>query len=173
MWRLAAALALVAGWVSPAPAARFTAQASDFRCLRDMAKATGHEVFVFNRNPRRLRKALRTIERNKPQKRYPVGTILQLVPFEAMVKVGGHANPTGNDWAFCTLTPTVQGTTDLTCGGAEVVNRFNHTSCQGCHQAARAFDFVCDTDHGCGALGVPDSLIEALQATDPRCAPAR
>ena len=46
----------------------------------------GKHFFVFHRKHRKLRKALRIAERDLPARRYPVGTIVQLFPFEAMVK---------------------------------------------------------------------------------------
>ena len=42
-------------------------------------------------------------------------------------------------------------------------------SCQGCHAAARGYDFVCE-GHAVATLGLPDETIRALQH-DPRCPP--
>ncbi len=154
---------------APAPAKEFVAEPADFSCMMQGATVPGHKVRIFHHKKRLLRKAIRVLEREKPKKKYPVGTILQLVPFEAMVKRGGRFNKDGNGWEFFALRPTATGTEIVARGAADVVNQFNGTSCQGCHVASRDFDFVCDVDHGCGLLGVPDAVILRLQEIDPRC----
>jgi hypothetical protein len=100
---------------------------------------------------------------------YPVGTVIQLIPQEAMVKRAPGFDPGSNDWEFFTLDVTAAGTTIVTRGGSEVVNRFSGTSCAGCHSAAEPqFDFVCEDDHGCAPLPVGDDVITAIQNADPR-----
>ncbi|HEY6697333.1 MAG TPA: hypothetical protein VIZ67_03845 [Acidimicrobiales bacterium] len=100
---------------------------------------------------------------------YPVGTVIQLIPQEAMVKRAPGFDPDSNDWEFFTLDVTGAGTTIVTRGGSEVVNRFNGTSCAGCHSAAEPqFDFVCEDDHGCAPLPVGNDVITAIQNADPR-----
>jgi hypothetical protein len=100
---------------------------------------------------------------------YPVGTVIQLIPQEAMVKRAPGFDPGSNDWEFFTLDVTAAGTTIVTRGGSEVINRFSGTSCAGCHSAAEPqFDFVCEDDHGCAALPVGDDVITAIQNADPR-----
>jgi hypothetical protein len=100
---------------------------------------------------------------------YPVGTVIQLIPQEAMVKRAPGFDPESNDWEFFTLDVTAAGTTIVSRGGSEVVNRFNGTSCAGCHSAAEPqFDFVCEQDHGCAPLPVADDVIAAIQNADPR-----
>jgi hypothetical protein len=100
---------------------------------------------------------------------FPVGTIIQLVPQEAMVKRRAGFDPIFNDWEFFTLAPSAQGTVITARGGAEVVNRFSHQSCANCHVKSNIkFDFICEKTHGCDPLGVPDSVFIALQQSDPR-----
>jgi hypothetical protein len=100
---------------------------------------------------------------------YPVGTVIQLIPQEAMVKRAPGFDPDSNDWEFFTLDVTAAGTTIVTRGGSEVINRFSGTSCAGCHSAAEPqFDFVCEDDHGCAPLPVGDDVITAIQNADPR-----
>ena len=168
MLRIALALLVLAGSVSAVPAREFVAHEKDFKCLLEGKSVEGKTFFVFHRNRRKLRKALKIARRDLSSKRYPVGTILQLFPFEAMVKRGGNFNPEGNGWEFFQLTASAQGTHIVTRGGAEVANRFGG-SCQGCHDAARSFDFVCE-GHGAAALPIPPDVIRALQV-DPRCQP--
>ncbi len=100
---------------------------------------------------------------------YPVGTVIQLIPQEAMVKRAPGFDPGSNDWEFFTLDATAAGTTIVSRGGSEVKNGFSGQSCAECHSAADAqFDFVCEDDHGCEPLPVGDDVITAIQASDPR-----
>jgi len=149
----------------------FVADESDFTCLRDWTKV--RNMRVFHRKPKKLKKAIRILEGEKPGKRLPKGTIVQLVPFEAMVKRGGTFNKEGRGWEFFALGVSAEGTTIVSRGGTEVVNQFNGTSCQGCHSGAPDFDFICEKDHGCVSLPafVTDELLATLQETDARCPP--
>lgn len=100
--------------------------------------------------------------------RYPVGTLIQLIPFEAMVKHAKGYDAATNDWEFFSLGVSASGTTISSRGTNKVVNRFGG-NCASCHAAARAeFDFVCGKDHGCAPLPIGDDLIKALQKADPR-----
>ena len=98
----------------------------------------------------------------------PPGTLLQLVPQEAMVKHRPGWNPTTKDWEFFSLDVSTTGTKILTRGGEHVVNRFGG-SCASCHEAAASqFDMVCEHDHGCAPLPIGDDVIGAIQRADPR-----
>lgn len=85
-----------------------------------------------------------------------------------MVKRGGRFNPDGDGWEFFRLSVTAEETHIIARGGAEVTNFAG--SCQNCHVAARAYDFVCE-GHAVQSLPLPPSAIRALQH-DPRCAAA-
>lgn len=99
---------------------------------------------------------------------YPPGTLLQLVPQEAMVKHRAGWNPTTNDWEFFFLDVSAAGTKIVHRGTTQVVNRFGG-NCSSCHAAATAkFDFVCEHDHGCAPLPVSDDIIRLVQLADPR-----
>src|SRR5262245_22593601 len=79
---------------------------------------------------------------------YPPGTIIQLVPTEAMVKRDKGFNPVTHDWEFFELDVSKDGTEIRKRGFAEVVNRFGG-NCFGCHiQARPQWDLVCEMDHG-------------------------
>ncbi|TMB59806.1 MAG: hypothetical protein E6J60_01815 [Deltaproteobacteria bacterium] len=80
--------------LSGVAAAEFVAREKDFRCLLDGRAVAGKHFFVFHRRHGRLRKAPRIAERDLPDKRYPVGTILQFFPFEAMVASLGPSEET-------------------------------------------------------------------------------
>ena len=83
-----------------APAEDFEATAADFRNLHAMTPVRG--FFVDNRRGH-LDEAL-AIARADEGGEYPVGTILQLVPQEAMVKRRDGWNPATNDWSSSSST---------------------------------------------------------------------
>ena len=100
---------------------------------------------------------------------YPPGSVIQLVPGEAMVKRGTGFNTTTHDWEFFELDVSKDGTHIRKRGFADVVNRFGG-NCFGCHIAARPeWDLVCEADHGCAPIPITRAMIGALQRTDPRC----
>jgi hypothetical protein len=140
-------------------------QADDFVALADMTPVRG---FFINNLLGHLDEAVAVAE-SPDGGVYPVGTVIQLIPQEAMVKRAEGFSPETNDWEFFTLDVTAAGTTIVTRGGAEVINRFSGTSCSGCHSAAEPqFDMVCENTHGCAPLGVPDEVITTIQQSDPR-----
>jgi len=100
---------------------------------------------------------------------YPVGSVIQLVPTEVMVKQPKGFNDITHDWEFFELNVSKDGTTINKRGFAEVVNRFGG-NCFGCHLKADAkWDFVCETGHGCDPIPLTEPMLKALQHTDPRC----
>lgn len=99
---------------------------------------------------------------------YPVGTVIQLVPQEAMVKRAPGFSPEFGDWEFFELDVSPEGTTIVNRGDAEIVNRFG-MSCADCHAMAEPqWDLVCEQDHGCDPIPLTRSQIVALQDGDPR-----
>jgi hypothetical protein len=138
--------------------------AADFRNINTMTRVGDH--FVTNVRGH-LAQALE-VARSPVGGTYPVGTIIQLIPQEAMVKRAKGYSPSTNDWEFFSLDVSATGTKILSRGGAQVVNRFGG-SCASCHGAAQArFDFVCGQDHGCAPLPIGPDVITALQKADPR-----
>ena len=107
--------------------------AADFPNVNTMTAIDDH--FVTNVRGH-LDQAL-AIARSTDGGRYPVGTIIQLVPQEAMVKRAAGFSPSTNDWEFFSLEVSPTGTKILSRGGAEVLNRFGG-SCSGCHSGASA-----------------------------------
>jgi hypothetical protein len=100
---------------------------------------------------------------------YPVGSVVQLVPTEAMVKREKGFNPATGDWEFFDLDVSAAGTKVLTRGFAEVNNRFGK-NCFTCHFPAREpWDFICETGHGCDPIPIDHTMTGALQRSDPRC----
>lgn len=104
---------------------------------------------------------------------YPEGSVVQLVPTEAMVKREKGFNPATGDWEFFELEVSKNGTRIQKRGFAEVNNRFGK-NCFACHAPARQpWDFVCETGHGCDPIPIDHKMTGALQRSDPRCgAPA-
>lgn len=100
---------------------------------------------------------------------YPVGSVVQLVPTEAMVKREKGFNPATGDWEFFDLDVSAAGTKVLTRGFAEVNNRFGK-NCFTCHVPAREpWDFICESGHGCEPIPIDHAMTGALQRSDPRC----
>jgi len=140
-------------------------QAADFVSLETMTPVRG--FFIANQLGK-LDEAL-AVANDPTGGGYPVGTVIQLVPQEAMVKRAEGFDPASNDWEFFSLDVSPEGTTIMDRGGAEVINRFGGTSCADCHRKAEPqFDFVCERDHGCDPLPIADDVIAAIQRSDPR-----
>jgi hypothetical protein len=100
---------------------------------------------------------------------YPVGSVLQLVPNEVMVKREKGFNAATRDWEFFDLNLSPDGSTIRARGFQEVNNRFGG-NCFACHVKAHAeFDLVCDNNHGCDPIPITRAMSGALQRTDPRC----
>jgi hypothetical protein len=102
---------------------------------------------------------------------YPVGTIIQLIPTEVMVKRAPGFSPETKDWEFLFVEVTEEGTEIIDRGTIDVINAFG-LDCASCHlKAEDRFDMVCETgatDHGCDPLPIGRDIIDAVQAADPR-----
>jgi hypothetical protein len=99
---------------------------------------------------------------------YPAGSVVQLIPGEAMVKRDKGFNAETHDWEFFALDPSKDGTRIRQRGTVDVANPLG--TCVGCHaQAQPQWDLVCESNHGCAPLQVTRAMIGALQRTDPRC----
>jgi hypothetical protein len=100
---------------------------------------------------------------------YPLGSVLQLMPTEVMVKREKGFNAATHDWEFFELDISANGSTIRKRGFVEVVNRFGG-NCFSCHiRAHPQWALVCDTTHGCESIPITIPMINALQRTDPRC----
>lgn len=139
-------------------------QAEDFKPLSEMTPVRG----FFVDNALGDLDATVAVANSADGGTFPVGTVIQLVPQEAMVKRAPGFSPAIGDWEFFELDVSEEGTTIRVRGGAEVENRFG-LSCAACHaQAEPQFDFVCEQDRGCDPLPIGREVIELLQDTDPR-----
>lgn len=141
---------------------------ASFRCMRQMAQV--RHFYVDNL----LGNVMDTVKvANAPKGAvYPAGSVVQLVPTEAMVKREAGFSPATGDWEFFELEVSEQGTRIGKRGFADVNNRFGK-NCFSCHAPAREhFDFVCESDHGCEPIPINHQMTGALQRSDPRCGPA-
>ncbi len=151
----------------------FVARAKDFRCLEEFASVPGKSFRIHHRNPRKLARAVRIAALDLRGRRYPVGTIIQLFPSEAMVKRGGGFNPEGGGWEFFKLEVEPGGTrivgrTQNEREGKRLRNSFGACQDRRCHGASQAkpYDRVCEGH--LPPLSLTDEEIEALRV-DPRC----
>jgi len=138
---------------------------SSFRCIREMV-AVRH-FYIDNL----LGNVAGTLEAaNAPKGAvYPAGSVVQLVPTEAMVKHELGFSPATGDWEFFELEVSESGSKIRTRGFSDVNNRFGK-KCFACHVPARApWDFICESGHGCEAIPIDRSMTGALQRSDPRC----
>jgi hypothetical protein len=139
--------------------------AQSFRCIRKMTSV--RQFYVDNLKGDL--DATVTAANSPTGAVYPPGSVIQLIPGEAMVKRGKGFNAATKDWEFFELDVSKDGTQIRKRGFADVVNRFGG-NCFGCHVAARPeWDLVCEAGHGCAPIPVTRAMIGALQRTDPRC----
>ena len=138
-----------------------------FGCILDWPKV--RNTYFKHSDPEKLKEAMRIFRDSVPDKQYPVGTILQLIPFEAMVKHPREKFPNTNGWEFFFLDVSKEGT-KIKDRGESVVNLSQGVTCLSCHQPAAKFDFVCEKGHGCAPIPFDDQKIAEIQKTDLRCA---
>ena len=138
-----------------------------FGCILDMPKV--RNTRFKHTDPEKLKEAMKIFRESAPDKEYPVGTILQLVPFEAMVKHPREKFPKSNGWEFFALEVSEGGTKIIDRGDENVLNILLKAPCLSCHQPAAKFDFVCEKGHGCAPLSIDDQQIADLQKADLRC----
>jgi hypothetical protein len=107
---------------------------------------------------------------NNPQGAfYPPGSIVQLIPTEVMIKHYKGWSEKTNDWEFFELVISEKTSKIKVRGTTQVINKFGG-NCLECHQKAKPqWDFICEDDHGCDPLPIPDILIHWMQDSDPRC----
>jgi hypothetical protein len=138
--------------------------AKSFRCIREMTPV--REFYVDNLRGN-LAATLAAANADGGAI-YPEGSVVQLIPGEAMVKRDKGFNAETHDWEFFNLDASKGGTHIRQRGTVDVANRLG--TCLGCHAQARPqWDLVCESNHGCAPLTVTRAMIGALQRTDPRC----
>ena len=151
---------------SSASAEDITVSEQTFGCILDWPKV--RNTYFKHSDPEKLKEAMRIFRDSVPNRQYPVGTILQLIPFEAMVKHPREKFPNTNGWEFFFLEVSKEGT-KIKDRGEQVVNLSQGVTCLSCHQPAAKFDFVCEKGHGCAPIPFDDQKIAEIQKTDLRC----
>jgi hypothetical protein len=177
-------LLLVPGNAGQKRSARnFEIQPSDLTCILGWKQIRNFRITnVLSKS--KLKKAIKVAERQRG--RYPVGTIIQLIPFEVMIKHRRKFSPETGGWEFLTLQGfrTFQLVIDPATGnpifdtqGTTNVTNFLGGNCFGCHSKAdESFDMVCERDHGCDPLGgllarfTAEDFANLAAIGDPRCA---
>ena len=147
----------------------FEPTAEDFGCVADQVKVSGFRVT--NALGEAETAASIAVAQNPEGAVFPVGTILQHLPTEAMVKRGPGFSPETKDWEFFLL-DIASGTTTISQRGTTELTTMGDT-CVSCHSLVPdEYDFVCNTwgDAGgdCG-FDFQDSMLDQQAANDPRC----
>ena len=147
--------------------AEVSVSADSFGCIRDLTPVRG----FFVGNLKGDLEATLKVAHSDNGGRYPPGSVVQLVPTEAMVKHEQGFNPATNDWEFLDIAVSADKNEILARGFTEVNNRFGR-NCFACHvQADKQWDLICENDHGCAPLALTETMIRGIQKTDPRCEP--
>ena len=126
-------LSCVIAWTSvssqaeEAPAA-FEISNETFECIRDMTPVRGFYVDSLSGDL----EATLAVANSEDGGTYPPGSVVQLVPGEAMVKQPPGTSPATLDWEFFELDTSAEGTEIRKRGYADVVNRFGG-NCLACH----------------------------------------
>ncbi|MBI1340892.1 hypothetical protein GC169_11895 [bacterium] len=152
---------------APAPKVELAISEASFVCIRDMTPVRGFFVASLTGNL----DATLAVANSATGGVYPVGSVVQLVPGEAMVKREPGFSAVTKDWEFFELDATPAGTKIRVRGTTEAVNRFGG-NCLSCHiKADPAFDLICEQTHGCDPIPITPVMSRAIQKTDPRCPP--
>ena len=158
---LSSALVLSSGYVA------FAEDTPDalLSCIANGTKV--RHTYIQHADPTRLKEAVRLFETRASDADYPEGTIVRVIPQEAMVKRSKAAFPKTNGWEYFALAVTPQGTT-VRGRGEEASNRIG--TCQSCHAGAAKSDYLCGAGPGCAPVPLTEEQVALLQANDPRCA---
>ena len=98
---IGAGVAFAFSLVSVASSADVCVSERTFGCILDWPQV--RNTRIKHADPQQLTEAMRIFRDSVPDTEYPVGTILQLVPFEAMVKHPREKFPRTNGWEFFAL----------------------------------------------------------------------
>lgn len=117
----------------------------DFGCLQGHTKI---DHSYYSNSNGHLEETLQ-VARDPKGKEFPVGTVVQLFPGEAMVKRHKGFSEISNDWEYFVL-EVHKGKTYIKERGTQIRNIAG--SCNGCHHIADEYDFVCFEERGCKKL---------------------
>lgn len=139
---------------------------NSFKCILNMQKV---RHFYVDNLLGDIQGTVKVAQANKGE--YPVGSVLQLIPNEVMVKQPKGFSPVTKDWEFFFIDVDKNGQKIYKRGFAEVNNRLG-LNCFTCHIKAREeHDFTCgeNSANGCDPLPLSQAMFGAMQRTDPRC----
>jgi hypothetical protein len=163
--------ALLGAWLGAVSAAddkpaQLKVDDKSFKCITSMTKV--RHFYVDNvLGTKALKKTVAVAQKGSGE--YPVGSVVQLIPNEVMIKQPKGYNPATRDWEFFFIDVDKAGSKIYTRGFAETNNRLG-MNCFACHVKAKPeFDLICESDHGCDPLPLTRAMFGALQRTDPRC----
>ncbi|MFT6628711.1 MAG: hypothetical protein ACJA1R_001985 [Flavobacteriales bacterium] len=142
---------------------RFAVNEADFGCLTEWEGVRGFYMTNLLGNSA---ESLRIAEAGFAEPA-PVGTVVQLIPQEAMVKLCPGTRPATNDWEYFVLGASAEGTTITERGFEDIENAAG--TCNSCHAGATARDFICEDTLLCAAAALPRPIVDQLVAGDPRC----
>jgi hypothetical protein len=147
----------------PRPGLDWRPEPEAFRCLTEWTPVRG---FYLTNLLGRLDEAIAAAEAEFATP-VPPGTVIQLIPQEAMVKLVPGASPETDDWEYLLLQVERGVTEVIQRGGAEVSNIAG--SCFGCHVGASGRDQVCEQTGLCAAAALERNLVDLFVGQDPRC----
>lgn len=148
---------------APPLPSEFSMTEEDFRCITDYEAVRG---FFIGNELGRLDEAIAAAEADFAVD-VPPGTVIQLIPQEAMVKGLPGSSPETDDWEFFILNPTEDGTVITDRGFTEISNVAG--TCWGCHVGATERDGVCEQTGLCADAALPRTIVDSLVASDARC----
>ncbi|MFO7177225.1 MAG: hypothetical protein DIU78_000875 [Pseudomonadota bacterium] len=141
----------------------------NFTCIADWEKVLGFRITNLLGH---LDEALAVAQSGTGT--YPVGTVIQHLPTEAMVKRRKGFSPETMDWEFFLLQLSPQGEVTIQERGTTEIKTSMGQTCASCHsKAPEQFDFVCNTwgATGSGNCGFDfmENFLNMQLASDPRC----
>jgi hypothetical protein len=144
--------------------------AEDFACIAEWDQVLGFRITNLLGH---LDEAL-AVAQSPTGGKYPVGTVIQHLPTEAMVKRREGFSPESKDWEFFLLELSPDGVTTISERGTTEIATSMGQTCVSCHSMApEQWDFVCNTygNEGAGNCGFDfmDSFLEMQLASDTRC----
>jgi hypothetical protein len=161
---LLATAALMAASCASEQTKSFQVTDNSFRCVSEM---TPVRHFFVDNLAGNLAGTVKVAQAGKGE--YPVGSVVQLIPNEVMVKMPKGTSPATKDWEFLWLDVDKSGQKIGIRGFKEANNRFG-LNCFDCHVKAKPeFDLICETSNGCDPIPLTKPMFGALQRTDPRC----
>ena len=156
-------------FVSSAGPTAIKVSARDFPCITQLTRVRGFYVGNVGGD---LASSLK-VARAPKGTAYPVGTLIQLIPTEAMLKQPAGTRPATHDWEFFELEVSKSGSRIAKRGFEELIGS-DGANCFACHSLARPeWEVICESDHGCAPIPETPAMIGALQRTDPRCTNAQ